>query len=260
MQLFFDVFYDDEIEEVFQYGNMNHYLSKFIVMLPEILLIFDTLLKCITGFYKDGIVVTEKSEIFSHYIHKGLLFDIFSYFPVIMQGIVRTNFPEQFANHSTIIKELQLLMFFKIKRVQVAISNYEEIIASKGNRGIMLSFFRMMYVVLFVTHLNACLWHGIAYYNPFSSMTTWLDESNLKGEYWLIKYIYSFYWSITSVATIGYGEKISPQNSLEIVTCSFITIISLLLTCFCINSMKLIFDAMAKHENDYKFLFCLRSF
>ena len=252
MQLFFDIFYDDELEKAFQYTNMNHYLIKFIIMLPEIFLIIDTLLKFITGFYENGIVVTKKSEIFAHYLHKGLLFDILSYFPVIMQGIIRTNFPEQFENHPIIIKELQLLMFFKVKRVQIAISNYEEIIASKGNRGIMLSFFRLLYVVLFVTHINACLWHGIAYYNPDESVETWLDGSNLRGEYWLIKYVYSFYWAITSVATIGYGEKVSPQNNLEIMLGSFIVIISLLLTCFCINSTKLIFDAISKQENEYK--------
>ena len=253
MQLFFDIFYDDELEKAFQYTNMNHYLIKFIIMLPEIFLIIDTLLKFITGFYENGIVVTQKSKIFAHYLHKGLLFDILSYFPVIMQGIIRTNFPEQFENHPIIIKELQLLMFFKVKRVQIAISNYEEIIASKGNRGIMLSFFRLLYVVLFVTHINACLWHGIAYYNPDESVETWLDGSNLRGQYWLIKYVYSFYWAITSVATIGYGEKVSPQNNLEIMLGSFIVIISLLLTCFCINSTKLIFDAISKQENEYKY-------
>ena len=255
IQLCFDIYYDDELEAIFHSLHMNHYLAKFIVLIPELVLIIDTLLKFITGFYENGVVVVDKSHIFSHYIEKGLLFDILSYFPVIMQGLIRTNFPEQFEAHPFIIKGLQLLMFFKIKRVQVAISNFEEIIASKGSRDFLLSAFRLVYVILFFTHLNACLWHGSAYFNPSNSHKTWLDEINLRSDYWLIKYLYSFYWAVSLMATVGYGEKITPQNNFEIFSGTVILIISVFLFGFCLNSMKQIMDNMAKQQNDYKSFF-----
>ena len=253
MQLSFDIFYDDELEKVFHSMHMSPNLAKFVVLVPDIVLIFDTLLKFITGFYENGIVVVNKSHIFSHYIHKGLLFDILSYFPVLIQGILRPGFPEYFENHPLIIKELQFLMFFKLKRVRIAISNFEEIITSKGGHDFLLSAFRLIYVILFVTHLNACLWHASAYYNPEPLTKTWLDESNLKTEYWLIKYVYSYYWAISLMTTVGYGERISSQNCLEIFFGTVILIISVFLFGFFLNSLKLILDHMAKQENDYKY-------
>ena len=128
MQLCFDMFYDDELEILFESYYVNQSVAKFIIVVPELMLIIDTLLKFITGYYENGIIVEDKKKIVHHYIRKGLFFDCLSYIPVLMQGIFRKQFPFI----GLIVKELQLLMFFKIKRVKIAISNYEEIIASNG--------------------------------------------------------------------------------------------------------------------------------
>ena len=252
LQLCFDIFYDDELEEVFKNYELNHYLGVFLVSIPEIFLIIDTLLKFITGFYEDGVVVVDKSEIAAHYFKKGLIFDLLSYFPVIMQGVMRKNFPHVFEGNDIIIKFAQLLMFFKIKRVKIALSNFEEIISSNGGHDFLLSAFRLMYVILFVTHVNACLWHACAYFNPIKGNMTWLDYSHLKEVYWLTRYLYSIYWSISTMATIGFGERISPQNNGEALVGASIIMISVLLFGYSINYMKQILDMMAKQETEYK--------
>ena len=248
MQLCFDMFYDDELEELFATHHMNHSLAQFIVLLPELMLIMDTIMKFFTGYYENGVVVEDKGMIFHHYIKKGLVYDILTYFPVLMQGILRKMVPWV----GVIVKELQLLMFFKIKRVKVATLNYEEIIASNGKHDFVLSFVKLMYVILFITHLNACIWHAIAYFNPQADAFTWLDYSGLKESHWVIRYIYSFYWAISMMATIGFGEKISPRNSLECVGGVFILIVSVLLFGYCINTMKQILDMWSKEEQEYK--------
>ncbi len=249
MQLCFDMFYDDELEAVFETYHLNHNVAAFITLLPEMMLIIDTFLKFITGYYENGVIVEDKSLIVHHYIKKGLFFDCLTYIPVIMQGIFRKHFPFI----SLIVKELQLLMFFKIKRVKIAISNYEEIIASNGKHDFVLSFTKLMYVIIFITHVNACVWHAIGYFNTNEHVTTWLDYSGLRSEHWLVRYMYSFYWAISMMSTIGFGEKISPRNSLECAGGVVILIISVLLFGYCINSMKQILDMMSKEENDYKF-------
>ena len=54
------------------------------------------------------------------------------------------------------------------------------------------------------------------------------------------------------MATIGFGEKISPRNSLECVGGVFILIVSVLLFGYCINTMKQILDMWSKEEQEYK--------
>ena len=254
VQICFDIFYEDEIELLLHNHNIGSLLSSFLVFLPELMLIIDTVLKFITGFYEDGIVIVEKGEIVKHYIKKGLVFDLFSYFPVIIQGIIRKNYPLVFQTYGFAIKYLQLLMFFKIKRVKVAVSNFEEIIASSGGHDFILSAFRLIYVILFVTHLNACVWHAVAYFNTDERNTTWLDCSHLKESYWTSRYLYSFYWAMSMVASIGFGEKISPQNNMETFLGAFILLNSLFLFGYFINTMKQILDMMSKQEFDYKYI------
>ena len=230
---------------------LNHSLSVFLTGIPDLFLIIDTLLKFVTGFYEDGIIIVKKRKIAAHYFKKGLIFDLFSYFPVIVQGILRKNYPIYFEDHDFAIKIAQLLMFFKFKRVNIAFSNFEEIIASHGRHDNILKIFRLIFVIFFITHINACIWHGAAYFFPDKDVITWLAESNLKEEYWLIKYLHSFFWAISMMATITYN-KISPQNNFELFVASFIVVISVFLFWFSINSMKQILDVMTKEENDYK--------
>ena len=253
MQLCFDVFYDDAIEEALIEHHINQHIAQFIVMIPEIFLILDTLLKFITGFYEDGVIVVDKKEIVKHYLKKGLIFDIFSYFPVITQGVLRKSYPTLFDEHEITIKYLQLMLFFKLKRVTIAINNFEEIISSKGGHDFILSAFRLLYVIFFVTHMNACIWHAVGYFNPEAeSVNTWLKQSGIVNEHWLVKYLTCMYWSISTFATIGFDHKISPQNNLEMLAGVFILVVSVLIFAFSINSMKQILDMMSKEEKEYK--------
>ena len=248
MQLSFDMFYDDELEDFLHQYHFNPNLAGFLIVFPEMMLIIDTLLKCITGFYENGVIVADKYAIFNHYIKTGLIFDVISYVPILIQGIIKKIAP----SFGLILKYFQLLMFFKIKRVKTAIMNYEEIIASNGKHDFFLSFCKMMYVIIFISHLNACTWHALAYFYPMQSCCTWLDFYGFRQERWVTRYISSFYWSISTVATIGYGEKISPQNNLESIFGSVVIIISIVLFGYCINSMKQILDTMSVQENEYK--------
>lgn len=250
LQLCFDIFYDDELEIIFEEHHMNYHLSVFLVSLPDILLIIDTFLKFITGFYEDGVVIVEKSKIFNHYLKKGLVFDILSYFPVIIQGIMRKSYPELFEHHDFAIKVCQLLMFFKIKRVKTALLNFEEIITSHGGHDYILKLCRLIFVIFFISHLNACIWHGVAYFNPNKKAITWLDYFELKDEYWFVRYLHSLYWSL-SMATLNRSELI-PQTDFETGVSMFILMISLFLFGYSLNSMKIIHDLITKQESENK--------
>ena len=248
MQLSFDMFYHDELVDFFKNEEVSYKLANFLILLPEIMLIVDTSLKFITGFYQDGVVITEKWLIIEHYLRKGLIFDLLSYMPIIYEDWVKRNFPSL----KIALKFVQLLMFFKVKRVNTAITNYEEMVASKGKNDFFFIFCKMFFVIIFITHLNACIWHAIAYFYPLDSCCTWLDYSGLKDSHWIVRYIYSFYWAISMMATIGFGERVSPRNSLECIIGVFILIISVLLFGYCINSMKQSLDLISKQDQEYK--------
>lgn len=251
MQISFDFFYDDEFIIALHKIHISSGLAHFIVVIPELLIVIDTLLKFITGFYEDGVIVLEKSEIIKHYIKKGILLDAIAYVPVLLQTFLRQEIFDLFG-HPLYIKLFQLLMFCKAKRVHTAISNFEEIISSNGQHDYVLSIFRLLYILLSITHLNACLWHAVAYFNPYKEIPNWLSASNLEGEYWDIKYAYSIFWAVSLLVTIGFGEKITPQNKFECLFGVAVLMISIFLFGYCINQMRKIWDGMAQQEDEYK--------
>lgn len=247
-QICFDMFYDDELEYFFHKYHFNPHVAELFIFFPEVFLMIDTLSKFITGYYENGVIVEDKLSIVHHYLKNGLLTDLLSYFPILIQGIVKKFFP----SFGFFLKIFQFLMFFKLKRVKTAILNFEAIIASNGKHDFFLSFCRMMAVIIFISHVNACIWHSFAYYFPDDECCTWLDSSGLKNRHWTTKYIYSFYWAISIMSTIGFDVKISPQNNLECLGGACILFVSVLMFGYCLNTMKQLLDMMSSKENEYK--------
>ena len=244
LQLGFGFDFDHEFHSFLQFYNIANKLNTFITLIPEIILVLDSLLKLITGYYENGLVITEKNHIIHHYLKKGLVFDLLSYCPILAQSIFNQN--------GLTIKLLQLLVFCKLKRVQIIVQNFQEMISLNGKHDYILSLIILTFQIIFFCHINACIWHSVAYYYPSDDVKTWIDYSGIKSLEWSEKYYYSLFWSVSVMVTIGFGEKISPQNNAELIVGVAILLSSALFFGYTINSMREIFDQMAKNEKEYK--------
>lgn len=252
MQLSFDFYYDLEFELYTAEKGWSHSLTKALLVLPEAILITDSTLKMITGYYENGMIVMDRKKIFLKYLLKNLIFDILSYCPILIQGFYKEVIFELSSSYGVVMKAMQLLVFCKLKRIHTMIQNLEQIILLNGEHDYILSLVKVCWKIVFGAHVNACVWHAVAYYNNMNDFT-WLDYSDLKGASWVTKYWTSLYWATSSMVTIGYGEKVSPQNNTELFTGVCILLVSSLIFGFTLNSMKQIFDQMSKNENEFKF-------
>nr|CCA18677.1 DEAD/DEAH box RNA helicase putative [Albugo laibachii Nc14] len=59
--------------------------------------------------------------------------------------------------------------------------------------------------VLLVTHLLACFWHLVGYSDDPSTIT-WISTAGLTDYDVLTRYIYAYYWVVTTLAGVGYGD------------------------------------------------------
>jgi len=249
MQLSFDIYYDDQFELYALSKNYSPQVIQFILMIPEAIMITDTMLKFITGYYENGVIILSKKCIIKKYLKKGLIFDILSYCPILIQGFYKN---KVFNNSSVgfLLKGLQLLVFCKMKRINTLLRNFEDVIVLNGKHDYLLNLVRVCFRIVFVAHINACVWHSIAYYNDGSY--TWLLAGKLINENWVTKYWNSLYWAVSVMVTLGVSEKMSPQNNYELFFGVFIILVSAFIFGYTLNSMRQIFDLMSKNESEFK--------
>ena len=148
------------------------------------------------------------------------------------------------------LKFLQLLIFCKIKRVQMIMTNFENIISLNGKHDYILNLVNLLYQIIFFTHIIACIWHGIAYYNNFSEVT-WLEIGNIREMACVTRYLHSLYWSVSVMVTIANSHCL-PQNNLELSIGVIIFLVSSIFFGFALNSMREIFDQISKNDKEYK--------
>ncbi len=250
LQLSFDFFYDEVFEKYAETLEMSHSLTTFIVFLPDLILLLDSALKMITGYYENGLIVMNKHQIFHHYISKTMIYDLLSYLPLVLQVALKEVFIE--TNTQIILKVLQFFMYAKAKRIHTIINTFEEIISLKGKRDHVISILRLCFWIFFICHINACFWHGIAYYQK-DDVVTWLVASNYKECWSPAKYLHSLYWAVSVMVTMGYSDKISPQNDLETLFAIIILMVSAILYGYSMNMIREIFDEISKNYREHKF-------
>lgn len=87
-------------------------------------------------------------------------------------------------------------------------------------------------------HFSACIWHKLGVWGDWGDQTTitWLKRQLLYDAVWVDRYVVSFYWSIVTMTTIGYGD-ITPVNLTERLFCIIMTLISTATFAYSVNSI-----------------------
>uniref|UniRef100_A0A7I4BW52 Uncharacterized protein n=1 Tax=Physcomitrium patens TaxID=3218 RepID=A0A7I4BW52_PHYPA len=109
-------------------------------------------------------------------------------------------------------------------------------------------------VTVFVCHFAACSYYLLAARHPASKEAdTWLGAvlPNFKEESLWARYVTSMYWSITTLATVGYGD-LHPVNRGEMIFTILYMLLNLALTAYIIGNMTNLITRLTARTRDYR--------
>lgn len=219
----------------------NNVLWIIFEILPPYIFCFEVLLNLNTSYYSKGMFVSQRSRIINHYLKNCIWLDFITILPLIF---ISSNYGE-----------IEIILILRLKDLDNILRRLEEYLQLKGKKEGIYQLIKLILSLLFLAHVCACVWHYIGIYEISSGiMDNWITVNNIEFTDWFIRYIYSFYFSIVTMMTVGYGD-IAANNYIE---CTF-SIILIIYGCgvfaYSINNIGNIFKEMYQDDKDFKYAF-----
>ena len=192
------------------------------------------------GYYKKGLFITDRTKVVAHYLSKNFWIDsitlIFLILPI-------------WCDASRYYAAIFMINVNTVNRIR------KKILFTFNNNGKVAFCFKLAslsFVVFFLSHIFACIWYLVAIVEVSldPTATTWVHNSGLYTQPWYEKYIFSFYYSIVTIVTVGYGD-VTPQNPLERLCACFFILFGCIIFGYCINCIGSIFQEISQEHNTF---------
>jgi hypothetical protein len=229
---------------------MTHdFQGSLLFWMLSAMLILDIFVHLNTGIYRNGVATYERILITKTYIKSGLiLFDmisLFAFFIPLEYLIIEEGFHYVSSALLTSPRNIiKLLFFLKLKNVNRMFELLEHLFYSDEYYEAVLALIKLISQIMLISHILACLWNLSGLCGRLQGNSNWIDEkfgATQRQFFWNKHYLYSWYWSLTTMITVGYGD-IYAQNDFEVL----ISAVSMLLGCgffaYAINSIGYIVE------------------
>lgn len=180
-------------------------------IIVNLMFIVDIILTFFTTYVHKGVIVEDIKLIILKYTQTWLALDILSVIPFdyfISSENSRLN------NFTKLIRIIKLLRILRLIKMSKRLSKNKVTRRITGFFNINRQFSDLLVffsIILLLTHIATCLWYFIA---SISISPSWIDRLHPKPTTSADIYIVSFYWAISTICTVGFGD-IGPFTMIE---------------------------------------------
>ena len=192
-------------------------------------------------------------RIYKGYLSSWFIIDFLSMIPVDLLVMAMSSGASgtstSYNNAIKVLRIFRLTKIIRILKIRSLISRLELVI---GLPSTVFDFISLMFRVLIIGHFIACIWWG------FSSLTSdpgtaWFENPTIVGGIDVrngpigLRYLWSLYWAITTMTTVGYGD-VHASNTNERIVNIFILFIGASVFGFIVANVSAIMEAMSKRS------------
>ena len=189
----------------------------------------DIVFSCNTGYYKNGLLVTNRKTIICKYVRTWLVWDLISTFPydwlfespfdTTSQHTLKASAIIRVVKIGRLLRSLRLMRLAKMKshfyRLQQKVVH--------SSLSFLFTSISLLCIMGIIAHWVAC---GFYYASQVSEVTgNWVEYGTLQDSGEEDVYIAAMYWAITTLTTTGYGD-IRPISTIEKVYAVLIMVFS----------------------------------
>ncbi|CAD8194399.1 unnamed protein product [Paramecium octaurelia] len=210
-------------------------------------ILIDSFIVINTSIIEKGVIIRSRRKIFINYLNSQGIYDLLS-FVALLVGIQN----DTDSSHDKLGWQICPYLIYYCSRqfkLQDRVRKLEEFFNFTGLYQDFIELIKLLFMVIYVGHLFACLWHGVAFYQQ-GHRQTWID-TYVQDPDMFQKYNYAIYWAVQTMITVGYGD-LTPQNQAERICANFSMFLACGVFAFSFNSIGLMLTNLNSRQVLYK--------
>ena len=151
------------------------------------------------AFYNKGVLITDGREIVKHYLREGFVSDVLTVLTDILSIVCI----------DTSLWFLKIVSIIRLKKLWSIITRSEDFLIMSRVWNALLKMLKLWGSIIIVAHWLACCLYTVAYIELREGATwNWIYANKLHDTDIYERYVAVFYWSITTMVTVGYGDLV----------------------------------------------------
>lgn len=224
-----------------------HVRSDFVKLFPligTIIFALDIGISFITGTFLNGSLLLDPQKSIRVYLNDFFFYD----FLALMSFIYWLIFQDTIENHLW-MEFGKTLIFFKMKKISFCQRTLSNVFKTRSNYKGYIELSKVMGVSLVIAHFIACFWNITSFYDKESNWKTSIELNESDSIFTL--YIYSIYWAVTTMMTVGYGD-LTAHNKAEILFSLVVIVFGCVVYAYNLNSVGLVLHEIYKKKSAFQ--------